>query len=234
MEDLHARSHGESFLDFIQRADQPGLYIMDEPDACYQCAFYYAHGWGTPRDLDKALTWAKRAKERRAQNAEKILDEIQKSAAILKSLMSRPNDSLTREERYLKGMELFRSEQYPEALELFEDVCHYIGMNKRQNGENRWFSFSALPCTLTVRERTPIGPLPKPIFKRWQSRPKIKIISKKPRKLYGNIIKQFFWRIFWYFPCLSYREHIKIRAFQELHKTAINKEQGTMCLAPKR
>ena len=33
MEDLHARSHGESFLDFIQRADQPGLYIMDEPDA---------------------------------------------------------------------------------------------------------------------------------------------------------------------------------------------------------
>ena len=33
MQDLHARSHGESFLDFIQRADQPGLYIMDEPEA---------------------------------------------------------------------------------------------------------------------------------------------------------------------------------------------------------
>ena len=33
MQDFHARSHGESFLDFIQRADQPGLYIMDEPEA---------------------------------------------------------------------------------------------------------------------------------------------------------------------------------------------------------
>ena len=33
MQDLHARSHGESFLDFIQRADQPGLYIMDETEA---------------------------------------------------------------------------------------------------------------------------------------------------------------------------------------------------------
>lgn len=33
MPDLHARSHGESFLDFIQKADQPGLYIMDEPEA---------------------------------------------------------------------------------------------------------------------------------------------------------------------------------------------------------
>lgn len=33
MPDLHARSHGESFLDFIQKANQPGLYIMDEPEA---------------------------------------------------------------------------------------------------------------------------------------------------------------------------------------------------------
>lgn len=33
MTDLHAKSHGESFLDFIQKADQPGLYLMDEPEA---------------------------------------------------------------------------------------------------------------------------------------------------------------------------------------------------------
>ncbi len=33
MPDLHARSHGESFLDFILKADKPGLYIMDEPEA---------------------------------------------------------------------------------------------------------------------------------------------------------------------------------------------------------
>ena len=31
--DYHARSHGESFLDFIGRYDQPGLYLMDEPEA---------------------------------------------------------------------------------------------------------------------------------------------------------------------------------------------------------
>lgn len=36
MQDLYARSHGESFLDFIQRADQPGLYIMDEDTESYQ------------------------------------------------------------------------------------------------------------------------------------------------------------------------------------------------------
>lgn len=33
MPDYHARSHGESFLDFIQNYDQPGLYFMDEPEA---------------------------------------------------------------------------------------------------------------------------------------------------------------------------------------------------------
>lgn len=33
MEDYHARSHGESFLDFIQSTDRPGLYFMDEPEA---------------------------------------------------------------------------------------------------------------------------------------------------------------------------------------------------------
>lgn len=33
MVDLHAKSHGESFLEFILKADQPGLYIMDEPEA---------------------------------------------------------------------------------------------------------------------------------------------------------------------------------------------------------
>ena len=27
---------------------------------------------------------------------------------------------------------------------------------------------------------------------------------------------------------------LRIKAFQELHKTAINQEQGTECLAPKR
>ena len=39
---------------------------------------------------------------------------------------------------------------------------------------------------------------------------------------------------FGYFHCLPYGEHIKIKAFQELHKTAINQEQGTECLAPKK
>ncbi len=33
MPDYHARSHGESFLDFIQCRDVPGLYLMDEPEA---------------------------------------------------------------------------------------------------------------------------------------------------------------------------------------------------------
>ncbi len=33
MPDYHARSHGESFLDFIGRYDAPGLYLMDEPEA---------------------------------------------------------------------------------------------------------------------------------------------------------------------------------------------------------
>lgn len=33
MKNLHARSHGESFMDFILEADQPGLYFMDEPEA---------------------------------------------------------------------------------------------------------------------------------------------------------------------------------------------------------
>ena len=31
--DYHARSHGESFLEFIQSVDVPGLYFMDEPEA---------------------------------------------------------------------------------------------------------------------------------------------------------------------------------------------------------
>lgn len=31
--DYHARSHGESFLEFIQSVDAPGLYFMDEPEA---------------------------------------------------------------------------------------------------------------------------------------------------------------------------------------------------------
>ena len=31
--DYHARSHGESFLEFILRFDRPGLYLMDEPEA---------------------------------------------------------------------------------------------------------------------------------------------------------------------------------------------------------
>lgn len=33
MPDYHSRSHGESFLDFIQRYDSQGLYLMDEPEA---------------------------------------------------------------------------------------------------------------------------------------------------------------------------------------------------------
>lgn len=35
MQDLHAKSHGESFMDFIQKADQPGLYIMNDPEAAF-------------------------------------------------------------------------------------------------------------------------------------------------------------------------------------------------------
>lgn len=31
--DLHAQSHGESFLSFFQTFDGPGLYLMDEPEA---------------------------------------------------------------------------------------------------------------------------------------------------------------------------------------------------------
>ena len=31
--DYHARSHGESFLTFLQRSGRDGLYIMDEPEA---------------------------------------------------------------------------------------------------------------------------------------------------------------------------------------------------------
>ena len=33
MPDYHARSHGESFLDFIQDNRVPGLWLMDEPEA---------------------------------------------------------------------------------------------------------------------------------------------------------------------------------------------------------
>lgn len=31
--DYHARSHGESFLEFIREANESGLYLMDEPEA---------------------------------------------------------------------------------------------------------------------------------------------------------------------------------------------------------
>ena len=31
--DLHFKSHGESFLEYIQTYNKPGLYIMDEPEA---------------------------------------------------------------------------------------------------------------------------------------------------------------------------------------------------------
>ncbi len=31
--DLHARSHGESFLDYLGRYQREGLYLMDEPEA---------------------------------------------------------------------------------------------------------------------------------------------------------------------------------------------------------
>lgn len=33
MTNYHARSHGESFLEFIQEAKSPGIYLMDEPEA---------------------------------------------------------------------------------------------------------------------------------------------------------------------------------------------------------
>ena len=33
MEDWHAQSHGESFLSFITKYQQPGLFLMDEPEA---------------------------------------------------------------------------------------------------------------------------------------------------------------------------------------------------------
>ncbi len=33
MPDYHARSHGESFLDFLERYDRTGIYLMDEPEA---------------------------------------------------------------------------------------------------------------------------------------------------------------------------------------------------------
>ena len=33
MEDWHAESHGESFLSFITKYRQPGLFLMDEPEA---------------------------------------------------------------------------------------------------------------------------------------------------------------------------------------------------------
>lgn len=33
MPDYHSQSHGESFLEFVQRYDSPGLYLMDEPEA---------------------------------------------------------------------------------------------------------------------------------------------------------------------------------------------------------
>lgn len=127
MKAAEAKNH-QAALENFEKAGELG-----HPDACYQCAVYYAQGWGTSQNLDKALTWAKRAKECRAQNAGKILEQIQtmqKNAANLKELMSRPNDELTREERYLKGMELFRTKRYPEALELFEYVCPIFGMNK--------------------------------------------------------------------------------------------------------
>ena len=33
MPDYHAQSHGESFLEFLQRYDRVGVYLMDEPEA---------------------------------------------------------------------------------------------------------------------------------------------------------------------------------------------------------
>ena len=33
MEDWHSESHGESFLSFIRKYRQPGLFLMDEPEA---------------------------------------------------------------------------------------------------------------------------------------------------------------------------------------------------------
>ncbi|MBQ6522837.1 MAG: AAA family ATPase, partial [Atopobiaceae bacterium] len=44
MEDWHAESHGESFLSFLTKYRQPGLFLMDEPEAALspQCQLVLA------------------------------------------------------------------------------------------------------------------------------------------------------------------------------------------------
>ncbi|MGN0478030.1 MAG: tetratricopeptide repeat protein [Hominenteromicrobium sp.] len=105
--------------------------------SCFNLAIFYERGIGVTKDLIEALRWAEKAKAVGAEKADNLIAEIRHNIEaeenrknLTKPSVPKPGDDLSPEERYQKGMELFRAGDYDGTYALLRRVCRAIGANK--------------------------------------------------------------------------------------------------------
>lgn len=105
--------------------------------SCFNLAIFYERGIGVTKDLNEALRWAEKAKAVGAEKADNLIAEIRHNIEaeenrknLTKPSAPKPGDDLSPEEKYRKGMELFRAGDYDGAYALLRRVCRAIGANK--------------------------------------------------------------------------------------------------------
>lgn len=99
-------------------------------NSCFNLAILYERGIGVTKDLNEALSWAEKAKAAGVEKADNLIAEIRHNIEaeenrknLTKPSAPKPGDDLSPEEKYRKGMELFRAGDYDGAYALLRRVC---------------------------------------------------------------------------------------------------------------
>ena len=106
------------------------------PSGQYNTGVYYLYGVETPADKEEALKWFRLAAEQGDENAKKQLAALTPKSEPKPEPKPEPaqksGEELSPEEKYQKGMELFRAGKYDEALPLLRSVCRLLGTGKNK------------------------------------------------------------------------------------------------------
>ena len=102
--------------------------------ACFNLAIFYERGIGVEKDLAEALRWAEKAKEAGYEKSGDLIAEVrfwlEKEENQKKASDAQTDEELTSEEKYARGMELFRAGDYEGAFSMLRKVCRAIGAQK--------------------------------------------------------------------------------------------------------
>ena len=124
------KNEGKAFY-WYRRSAEGG-----HPSGQYNTGVYYLYGVETPADKEEALKWFRLAAEQGDENAKKQLAALTPKSEPKPEPKPEPaqksGEELSPEEKYQKGMELFRAGKYDEALPLLRSVCRLLGTGKNK------------------------------------------------------------------------------------------------------